>query len=199
MSSCSEEVFQELERDLTSQPMRISAYHDLPFAMLAYNPSAEFECRSRIRRLAISLEERHGQRVTFISLAKLVWKAIRETEGVHAVIEEERQFGFDRVQETVSRILSDADFAPLAKLVLERMAGLDPNIDIVFLVRAGALAPTIYRRARLLDELHGQTRVPIILFYPGSPDEQGGLRFMGLPHQQYADVYNYRVKIYGGQ
>jgi BREX protein BrxB len=199
MSCCDEALFQELQRDLTSHPMRISAYHDLPFAMLAYDPSAEFECRSFIRRLAISLEEKHGRRVTFISLAELVWKAISETEGVQAIIEEERQFGFDRAQETVNRILSDNDFAPLAKQVLERMAGLDPAVDIVFLVRPGALAPAIYRRAKLLDELHGQTRVPIILFYPGSPDEQGGLRFMGLSHQQYADVYNYRVKIYGGQ
>ncbi len=197
MPSSVEIHFQELERDLASQPMRISAYHDLPFAMLAYPANQEFECRARIRQLAFSLEGQ-GRRVTFISLAALVWRAIETTEGLDAIAAEERQFGFERAQETVNRILSDADFAPLAGLLLARIAGLDPARDIVFLVRAGGLAPAIYRRARLLDELHGQTRVPLILFYPGSPGK-GGLHFMGLPPQRYADVYNYRIKIYGEQ
>ncbi len=199
MSSVDEEIFAELERDLTTQPMRISAYHDLPFAMLQYEPQSEFECRSRIRRLAASLEQNHNRRVSFISLGDLVWRAIRETEGIQSLVEEEASFGFDRAQQTVNRLLSDKEFAPIASHILARMAKLDPVTDIVFLVRAGALAPGVYRRAKLLDELHGQTLVPIILFYPGLPDEQGGLRFMGLPHQQSADIYNYRVKIYGGQ
>jgi hypothetical protein len=186
----------ELEQDLVSQPPRISAYHDLPFAILRYDPPEEYLVRKEAVLLATRLQEDHGRRVAFISIGEMLWRAIRDTEGVAAIVSEEQELGFDRAQRTVSTILSDPEFAPLARVLLERMRPLDPKVDVAFLVRAAALAPAIYHVSKLLDELQGCTAVPAILFYPGSIsiESNTGLRFMSMPSREAYG--NYRVKIY---
>jgi hypothetical protein len=92
--------------------------------------------------------------------------------------------------------LSDDVFRPLPDAIARRLQSMDPATDVVFLVRLAALAPAIYRSAKLLDAMHGRTLVPIILFYPGSLDGQHSLRFMRLPEREQTGAYNYRVKIY---
>jgi hypothetical protein len=56
------------------------------------------------------------------------------------------------------------------------------------------MAPAIYPMSRLLDEMHGRTRVTTILFYPGTIEGTTGLRFMDLEDKEVQG--NYRVKIY---
>jgi hypothetical protein len=41
-----------LEADLKAVPPRVSVYHDLPFAILRYNPTEEWELRREVRLLA---------------------------------------------------------------------------------------------------------------------------------------------------
>jgi hypothetical protein len=193
-----EDNLKMLEADLTSIPLRISAYHDLPFAIFRYDPWEEFLCRKRIRLLAIAFEQNHHKKVTFISLGEILWEIIQKTEGLDAIVTEERQFGFDRAQQTVYQLLSDEDFMPLPNILEARMKDLVPERDIVFLVRAGALAPSIYRCSILLDKLHGRTMVPTVLFYPGGVEGKTELRFMGIQERGNLSAYSYRVKIYGG-
>lgn len=197
MSSLEKEL-EVLRRDVVSDPMRIAAYHDLPFAIFRYDPWDEFECRKRARLLALSLEADYSRRVTFISLGEVLRKIIEETEGLEAIVGEERQFGFDRAQQTVHNLLSDPDFMPLPDVLEERIKKLSPEKDIVFLVRAGALAPAIFRCSALLDHMHGRTMVPIILFYPGTAEGKTDLRFMNIQERGKTGSYSYRVKIYGG-
>jgi len=194
MSSLQERI-EILEKDLLTNPPRISAYHDLPFAVLHYDPASEFEARRQISLFATRIQNA-GKRVHIISIARIVWAAIRETEGVEAIAEEEQQLGFARAQETVSTLLSDSSFMPLPDEVERRMRGMDPATDVVFLVRIASLGPAIYRSAKLLDEMHGRTLVPMILFYPGTLDGESSLRFMDLPEREQTGAYNYRVKIY---
>jgi len=193
-----EEHFSVLEKDLTSTPVRISAYHDLPFAIFRYDPWEEFPCRKRMRLLAISLEQNHQKKVTFVSLGEILWKVIRDTEGLDAIIAEEKQLGFDRSQITINNLLSDKDFLPFPDVLESRMQNLSPAKDMVFLVRAGSLAPSIFRCSALLDQMHGRTMVPIVLFYPGTAEGNTDLRFMNIQERANLGAYNYRVKIYGG-
>ena len=65
-----EDEIRRLEQDLAADAMRISAYHDLPFAIFCYDPAQEFNCRKHIRLLAISLKQNHHKSVTFISLGR---------------------------------------------------------------------------------------------------------------------------------
>ncbi len=192
MSSLSADI-RRLEEDLKATPTRISAYHDLPFAILRYDAEEEWDLRREVRRLAVRLGNA-GKRVHTISLADLLWEAIEDCEGFDAVVELERERGFEIAQQQVTTYLSDPDWRPLPDILAERLEPLDPDRDIAFLVRASAMAPALYHMSRLLDEMQGRTQVTTILFYPGILEGTTGLRFMGLKSREA--MGNYRVKIY---
>ncbi len=192
MSSLSADI-RRLEEDLTATPTRISAYHDLPFAILRYDAEEEWDLRREARRLAVRLGNA-GKRVHTISLADLLWEAIEDCEGLDALVELEKERGFEVAQQQVTTYLSDPDWRPLPDILAERLEAFDPERDIVFLVRTSAMAPALYHMSRLLDEMQGRTQVTTILFYPGTLEGTTGLRFMGLKSREA--MGNYRVKIY---
>lgn len=183
-----------LEQDLKADPPRISVYHDLPYAILRYDPEEEWELRRELRMLAVRLAEA-GKEVVNISLAGLLWEAIQASEGIAAVVELEKERGFLAAQEQVTVYLSDRDWRPLRDLLAEKLNPLHPRKNIVFLTRAAAMAPALYHMSRLLDEMHGRTQVTTVLFYPGTLEGTAVLRFMGLKEREA--LGNYRVKIYG--
>lgn len=184
-----------LAEDLLAVPMRISQYHDLPFAILRYDPTEEWELRRQLTLLENRLQAA-GMRTARLSLATLFWEAIETSEGVDAVAELERSRGFEEAERQVATYLSDIDWCHLPSLVVRHIEVMSPTPDVLFLYRAGVMAPAAYHMSKLLDELHGKTRVPIILCYPGSlePGTTTGLRFMDLDRDATG---NYRVKIYG--
>ena len=186
-----------LEEDLIAVPIRISAYHDLPFAIFRYDPEEEFELRKQLRLLAFGLDQNHGKQIRFISLAKLVWKVISEEQGLDYLIKVEKARGFNAGQDHVNSLLSSPYFRPIVDEVLKCLDGLDPEKDLVFLVRAGGFAPGIYRPSLLLDELHQRAMIPIIFFYPGGAKGTTDLCFYNLPGSGGVGAYNYRVKVYG--
>ncbi len=193
MSSLRERI-ELLENDLSAVPQRINVYHDLPFAILRYDPEEEWELRREIKLLATRLEANQRQ-VQFIPMSELLWEAIEATEGLDAVVSLERSQGYAAAQEQVTTYLSDKDWRPLGRLLAERLEKLEPKADIAFLTRVAAMAPGIYHMSKLLDQMHGKTRVTTILFYPGSIEGTTGLRFMDLKDRDA--LGNYRVKIYG--
>ena len=182
-----------LEEDLIASPMRISAYNDLPFAILRYDPEEEWSLRREVKYLATRLHIA-GKQVHTVSLAELLWEAIDDAEGLDAVVELEKERGFVAAQEQVTTYLSDPDWTPLPEMLRERLEYLDPKRDAVFLLRAAAMAPAIYHMSSLLDKMQGKTKVPTILFYPGTQEGTTGLHFMGLRNRETTG--NYRVKIY---
>jgi hypothetical protein len=131
--------------------------------------------------------------VTYISLAELLWQAVDESEGLEAVAALERQAGFDKAQEQIQDYLSDPDYRPLPDLLAGRLSALDPGRHIAFIVRAGALAPNIYRVSKLLDEMQGRTRVPCVLFMPATTEGQNSLRFMGIAENEGRGSYHTKV------
>ena len=182
-----------LESDLLAEPPRISVYRDFPFAILHYDPRDEWQVRREARLLAARLENA-GKKVITVSMAELLWQAIEAAEGIDAVVALEKERGFEAAEEQVNCYLSDPDWCPLSDLVAERVAGLDPRTHVVFLVRAAAMAPSLYPLSRLLDEMHGRAEVPTVLFYPGSLEGVAGLRFMGIRQREASS--SYRVMVY---
>ena len=183
-----------LENDLKAKPSRISVYHDLPFAIFRYDPEEEWALRREARLLATRLEE-SGRKTGVVNLSDLLWKAIQDSEGIDAVVELEKDRGFLEAQDQVTTYLSDRDWRPLADLLTEQFQSLDTSTEIVFLMRAAAMAPGIYHMSKLLDQMQGKTSFTTILFYPGSIEGTTGLRFMALKDRDA--LGNYRVKIYG--
>ncbi|MBE9506716.1 MAG: DUF1788 domain-containing protein, partial [Chloroflexi bacterium] len=64
---------------------------------------------------------------------------------------------------------------------------------IAFIVRAGGLAPNIYRVSKLLDEMKGRTRVPCVLFMPATTEGRTSLRFMGIAENEGRGSYHTKV------
>lgn len=168
---------------------QISAYHDMPYAIFLYPPDAEFGLRSEVSLLRTRLEQA-GKRVTVISLADCLARALAETVPLADLIAAEKSVGLDAAIETIHEVLGN--YRPLHELVVEMLpAEADPLRDIVFITRAGALYP-VYRTSSLLEQLKGSVHVPSVLFYPGELDGVAGLRFMGVLDAEH----NYRPKIF---
>ena len=184
-----------LEADLKASPMRHHIYHDLPFAIFCYPPEQEWVVRREVDLLKTRLENDTNRKVTFVSLAELLWQAIDESEGIEAVVELERRDGFEAAQLQIQDYLSDPDWRPLPDLLAERLAELDPDRHIAFIVRAGALAPNIYRVSKLLDEMKGRTRIPCVLFMPATTEGRSSLRFMGIAENEGRGSYHTKVYV----
>ena len=189
-----------LESDLKANPPRISVYHDLPFAIMRYNPTDEWELRREIKLLATRLEA-VGKTVHMIPMSELLWAALEKVnqkdddEGFEAVVALEKDRGYVEAQQQVTTYLSSKVWVPLWDLLADRLAPINPENSVVFLTRVAAMSPGIFHMSMLLDKMHGRTKVPTILFYPGSIEGTTGLRFMALKDRDA--LGNYRVKIYG--
>jgi hypothetical protein len=168
---------------------KLSAYHDMPYAIFRYDPEEEFELRREVGMLETRLTQK-GKRVIRISLAECLDQAMRSQQPMEDWFKAEREMGTQTVVETVHAVLSE--YSPLVDLVAERLPDKqDPSHDIVLIMRTGALFPA-YRTFSLLEQLKGRIEAPAVLFYPGVLDGASGLRFMGVLEAEH----NYRPKIF---
>jgi hypothetical protein len=168
---------------------KLSAYHDMPYAIFRYDPDEEFELRKQVTLLETRLSQK-GKRIKRISLAECLDEAMRSQRSLEEWFDAEREQGTATVVETVHSVL--AEYSPLVELVAKRMPDdPDPLRDVVFILRTGALFP-VYRTFSLLEQLKGRVHVPTVLFYPGDLDGAAGLRFMGVLDAEH----NYRPKIF---
>lgn len=192
MSDLERRLKQDLEPILEAPDprQRISAYHDMPYALFRYEPEDEFNLRQQVTLLETRLSQK-GKRVRRISLAQCLDSAMRLQRPLAEWFDVERELGTETVVETVHAVLSDGD-SPLVELVASQLPeDGDPLRDLVLILRTGALFP-VYRTFSLLEQLKGRVHVPTVLFYPGDLDGAAGLRFMGVLDAEH----NYRPKIF---
>ena len=192
MSDLEHRLKQNLEPilELPDPRPRISAYHDMPYALFRYDPEDEFPLRQQVKLLETRLEQK-GKRVRRISLAQCLDAAMRLQRPLPEWFDVERELGTETVVETVHAVLSEGE-SSLVDLVASQLPDDgDPLHDIVFILRTGALFP-VYRTFSLLEQLKGRVHVPTVLFYPGDLDGAAGLRFMGVLDAEH----NYRPKIF---
>ena len=192
MSDWRDRLLRDLEPilKLDDPRARISAYHNMPYAIFRYPPEDEFAVRKETTLLATRLEQA-GKRVTKISLARCLDEALRRSGLTPAMIERaEKMTSVEKMADTILAVLSERE--PLDALVAEYLpSDPQPTRDVVFITRAGALFP-FYRTSSLLEQLQGKVLVPSVLFYPGELDGAAGLRFMGILDAEH----NYRPKIF---
>src|SRR5271165_3026259 len=175
--------------ELADPRERISAYHDMPYALCRYEPEEKFELRKQITLLETRLQQK-GKGVNPLALPQCLHEAMQSQRPLEDWFAAEREQGTDTIVETVHSVLSE--YAPLVDLVAAQMPDdPDPFRDVVFIMRTGALFP-VYRTFSLLEQLKGRVTVPTVLFYPGDLDGAAGLRFMGV----LAAEHNYRPKIF---
>jgi hypothetical protein len=138
-----------LENDLKASPAGFVMTMDLPFAIFRYDPwhpdEGEWRMRREIQNLRVRVENATGRKVHILPLSDLFWRSIAESEGLEALVELERERGFEAAQEQVSIYLSDPDWRPLPVLLAEAMAKMDPRREFVFLTRGAIFAPVVFR------------------------------------------------------
>src|SRR5688572_27954297 len=103
--------FAPLETDLKAVPPQIKVYHDLPFAIMRYNPADEWELRREIKLLATRLEA-VGKNVHIIPMSELLWTALEKVneidddEGFEALVALEKDRGYVEAQHQLTTYLS---------------------------------------------------------------------------------------------
>ena len=183
-------VLEPVLRERDPRP-KVSAYHNLPYAIFQYDAEDEIEVRKEIAKLRTRLEQEAGKRVTTISLAECMMEALASQEiTAEMLAEAEMATGADALIDTLGHVLSTA--APLDVVVSARVPkDAIPSRDLVFLTRAGALFP-FYRTSALLERMMGSVQVPAVLFFPGRRDGPAGLSFMGVLDADH----HYRARIF---
>src|SRR5207247_7085882 len=115
--------------ELADPRERISAYHDMPYALFRYQPDEEFGLRKQVTLLETRLTQK-GKRVKRISLAECLDEAMRSQRPLDEWFSAEREQGTDTLVETVHATLSE--YVPLVDLVAAQMPGEpNPHRDIV--------------------------------------------------------------------
>ena len=200
------DAFDRLRRDLidASGPS-ISAMRTYRFAILPYDPSAEFELRSHVSHLSDELRG-EGWNVLSISLGQLLLERLKAQDErvLQRLIKSERRLhardperALNSLKERVAGICVEGPEGLAADVQAQIDAFADANPDaaprtLVWLARAGALYP-FFRSSALLKHLDGKTRnIPVVLLYPGERKGQTALSFMG---ELEADR-DYRPRIY---
>jgi len=197
---------QALKKDLLREDgPQISTVRNYNFAILPYDPDAEFELRRAIQRLCEELRDA-GWNTGEIALQSLLIARLRAQgpEFIETMIQREKRLakatdpwrGLRTLKERVVSIVEGPD--GLAKdVVAEVHRILEEHPDrtdrtVIFLGRAGSLYP-FFRTSALLKHVAGHTNnVPVVLLYPGKVVGETGLSFMGLlPADR-----DYRPRIY---
>lgn len=193
MSDLEHRLRQNLEPilELDDPRPKISAYHDMPYAIFRYDPDDEFLLRQQVTMLETRLSQQ-GKRIRRISLAVLLERAmVLSGRTLAEWFDIERQMGTELVIDTVHSVLAEGEITLVDLVASQLPDDGDPRYDVVFILRTGALFP-VYRTFSLLEQLKGRVIVPTVLFYPGDLEGAAGLRFMGVLEAEH----NYRPKIF---
>src|SRR5208283_2930917 len=100
------DFIQRLRRDLEpilamADPReKISAYHDMPYAIFQYDPTQELLLRGEVAALRTRIENK-GKRVTTISLAECLEEAMTSEGALEDWFENERIFGIEKATEDI--------------------------------------------------------------------------------------------------
>src|SRR5438876_12245489 len=108
MSDLEDRIKESLEPVLEMQDPRprISAYHDMPYALFRYDPEEEFDLREHVTLLETRLTQK-GKRVKRISLAECLEEAMCSQRSLEDWFAAEREQGVDTVVQTVHSVLSE--------------------------------------------------------------------------------------------
>lgn len=183
---------------------QLSTMRNYRFALLQYDPRAEFELRREVGELTSELR-REGWFVLPLSLQSLFLARVRAQgpEWVERVLEMERRMtgidqarGLGYVQSKIMPLIEGTQglAADCARVINEHIDAHPDQVDrtLAIIGRAGAVYP-FFRSSALLRHLDGRTRnVPVVLLYPGQRRGATSLSFMGVLDPES----DYRPRIY---
>lgn len=200
-----QEAFTALRQDLIHEDgPRISTMRNYRFAIVQYDPSDEFELRTKVQRLSSDLVA-NGWMILSLDLQALLLDRVRaqgssfaekvmQMEQRMAAVAPER--GLNYLKSKLTPLIEGPDgiAADVSRAICEYADKHPEKVDrtLALVGRAGALYP-FYRSSALLRHLDGRTRnVPVVLLYPGERRGPTSLSFMGMVNPDN----DYRPRIY---
>lgn len=200
-----QEAFTALRQDLIHEDgPRISTMRNYRFAIVQYDPSDEFELRTKVQRLSSDLVA-NGWMILSLDLQALLLDRVRaqgssfaekvmQMEQRMAAVAPER--GLNYLKSKLTPLIEGPDgiAADCSRIICEYADKHPEKVDrtLALVGRAGALYP-FYRSSALLRHLDGRTRnVPVVLLYPGERRGPTSLSFMGMVNPDN----DYRPRIY---
>jgi len=199
------DAFVALRRDLIHDDgPRISTMRNYRFAIVQYNPDAEFDLRQEVQRLNSDLVA-NGWMVILIDLQQLFLDRVQglEEDWAERVIQMEERMahidpdrGLNYLKSKLTPLIEGPDglAGDCSRLICDYADRNPDKIDrtLALIGRAGALYP-FFRSSALLRHLDGRTRnVPVVLLYPGKRRGATGLSYMDM----FAPDNDYRPRIY---
>lgn len=183
---------------------RISTLRNYPFAILVYEPKAEWEMRREVAELAEELKS-SGWYLHTLNMQALMLQKLRDAftpEELAEMIELEKElsgdgdptFGLEYVGDYISDALQGR--GGLAEIIVDEIEKLAEDSEradrtVVFIGQLGTIYP-FTRTSALLRFLDGRTQgIPVVFLYPGK-QQDGGLRFLSEADPDR----DYRPRIY---
>lgn len=157
--------------------------NEVNYWVFDYPPERELEVRERIRYMkSKNARGNDGFELVVFDLYNLVIDLLEKEDYLEQTYRFEERKGFDRITKAVGNLLcvNDDD-----SLIVQHIQDHTPDNAVVFLIGIGKCYP-ILRSHKVLNNLSQSfRRAPVVLFFPGTYDEQSLMLFDELKDDNY--------------
>lgn len=184
MGSLSERL-DEMERAIRNPSFRQSngRANEVNYWIFDYPPEGELEVRERIAYLRNKNQKgTDGFRLAVFDLYDIIIDFLEEKKFLETCYEFERKNGLNRIVGAISRSMKIFEEG---NLIVRHIEEHTPENAVVFLVGVGKCYPLL-RSHKAINDLHQSfTRAPVVMFYPGTYDEQKLVLFNEIKDKNY--------------
>lgn len=157
--------------------------NEVNYWVFDYPPEKELEVRERIEYLKNkNLSGTDGFELVVFDLYDIIIDFLERKGFMDKCYSFERKAGIDRIIKAVNNSLkvNDAD-----SLIVQHIKNHTPETAVVFLTGIGKCYP-ILRSHKILNNLHQAfVRVPVVMFFPGTYNEQELILFNEIKDDNY--------------
>ncbi len=179
------ERLDEMEAAIRKPSFRSSSgrANEVNYWVFDYPPQRELEVRERIAYLKNKNSKgADGYELVIFDLYDIVIDYLQENEFIDQCNRFEQKRGFQRIVKAVNNAMKVNDDD---SLIVQYIKEHTPENAIVFLTGIGKCYP-ILRSHKILNNLHQAfVRVPVVLFFPGTYNEQELILFNEIKDDNY--------------
>ena len=179
------ERLDKMEEMIRKPPFRQSSgkANEVNYWVFDYPPECELEVRERIEYLkGRNQSGRDGFKLVVFDLYDMIIEFLQNKNFMEKCYEFEKRKGFDQIVKAVGNSLKIYDDdSYIVRYIREHT----PDDAVVFLTGIGKCYP-ILRSHKVLNNLHQAfVRAPVVMFYPGTYNEQALLLFNEIKDDNY--------------
>ena len=179
------ERLDEMEEKVRSPKLRQSSgrANEVNYWVFDYPPEKELEVRERVEYLKKkNAKGVDGFELVVFDLYDIIIDFLEEEEFLEQCYRFEKKRGLDRITKAVSNSMKINDDD---SLIVQYIKEHTPENAVVFLTGIGKCYP-ILRSHKVLNNLHQAfVRVPVVMFFPGTYNEQELILFNEIKDDNY--------------